>query len=199
MLSTGIRGGIMAIGVAAGLGAVVPLRAQDDSSVYAALFQSLRLQERYEPRTFPRPLSPYQLDHRFPRRPARTVRERKREFRKIETAKPVAPGKPPKLADIPSNPHLALMTDPTLRPGDIVIFPGGPRVFQGQPGNRHAVSDFVPFSSAKSLTKADRRYLTALRTGVNDAWVEASDTTKVAQKTRDVETTGSLSRKAKRR
>jgi hypothetical protein len=46
-------------------------------------------------------------------------------------------------------------------------------VFQGTPGrSRHATSDFVHFAKAKGLTKSDRRYLTALRTGVNEAWVE---------------------------
>jgi hypothetical protein len=79
------------------------------------------------------------------------------------------------------------------------MFPDGPRVFEGQAGKRHAMSDFVPFAKAKSLTKTDRKYLTALRTGVNDAWVEAPADTKVAQTTRDVETTGSVSKKRKGR
>jgi hypothetical protein len=117
-------------------------------------------------------------------------------LKKIETAKPVR--EIPKPADIPANPHLALMTDPTLVPGDIVIFPDGPRVFQGEPGKRHAATDFVPFGEAKGLSKADRKYLTALRTGVNDAWTEESDT-KMARNTRDVETTGSISKNRRRR
>jgi len=137
------------------------------------------------------------LDHRFQGRPPQTVRE-KRELRKIETAKPVRVERP-KPADIPANPHLALMTDPTLVPGDIVIFPDGPRVFQGEPSKRHAATDFVPFGEAKRLSKADRKYLTALRTGVNDAWTEGSTDTKMAGNTRDVETTGSVSKNRKRR
>ena len=200
MISTSMRGGMVTLGVAAVIAtALGPLRAQDADSVYGVLFQSWRQQERFaepRPRIAPRPprslYSPYVLDHRFPHRPPRTVREKKRNFKHLETAKPTS-------KDIPSNPHLALMTDPTLRPGDIVMFPDGPRVFQGDAGNRHALSDFVPFAKAKSLTKADRKYLTALRTGVNDAWVEAPAETKVAQTTRDVETTGSFSKKRKAR
>jgi hypothetical protein len=90
------------------------------------------------------------------------------------------------------------MTDRTLRSGDIVIFPDGPRVFQGEQGERHAMSDFVPLAKAKGLNNADRKYLTALRTGVNDAWLEAADA-KLAQNTQDVETTGSVSKKRNRR
>jgi hypothetical protein len=201
MISTSIRGTTVTLGVAAVIAAALtPLRAQDRDSIYAVLLQSWGQQERArpEPRMAPRPprglYSPYVLDHRFPQRTPRTVREKKREFRKIETAK-----SDPKPARIPSNPHLALMTDPTLLPGDIAMFPDGPRVFQGAPGHRHTDSDFVPFGKAKGLTKADRKYLTALRTGVNDAWVEASDDTKVAQNARDIETTGSVSKKRNRR
>jgi hypothetical protein len=177
------------------LASLAPLRAQDADGVYAALFHSLRQQERpAEPEHRIAPAPPPSAFHRFPRRPRQTVREKKRDFKKIESAKPV-----PKPAQIPANPHLALMTDPTLLAGDIVIFPDGPRVFRGQPGDRHAMSDFVPFAKAKGLTKADRKYLAALRTGVNDTWVVGSDATKVAQKARDVETTGSISKKRTRR
>jgi hypothetical protein len=199
MVSAVLRGGIIGCAIA-GLGAI-PLHAEDDSSVYAALFQSLRLQERFERevQTSPQVLPPQNLDLRLPRPPPQTLREKKREV--DETAKPVVPPRrPPKPTEIPSNPHLALMTDPTLMPGDIVIFPDGPRVFQGTPGRRHARSDFVPFAKAKGLTKSDRRYLTALRTGVNDAWTDdISGDTKVARKARDVETTGSISRPRNRR
>jgi hypothetical protein len=193
MLTVGVAGAVAA--------ALAPLHAQDADSVYAALSQSLRQQERYVPRMAPRPprnfYSPYALDHRFSRRPSRSVREKKRDRERIETVKPV-PKEAPKLAQISSNPHLALMADPTLRPGDIVMFPDGPRVFHGEPGDRHAMSDFVPFAKSKGLSKADRKYLTALRTGVNEAWVETSDGTKVARNTRDVETTGSVSKKRNR-
>ena len=75
----------------------------------------------------------------------------------------------------------------------------GPRVFQGEPGSRHRVSDFVPFAKAKDLSKADRKYLSALRTGANDAWAEGTETSKVAHKPRDVETTGSVSPQRARR
>jgi hypothetical protein len=198
------RGGTVMLSVAAGItAAFAPLRAQDADGVYAALFHSLRQQERVaepEPKIAPplpaRLYSPGALDHRFQGRPPQTVREKKRELNKpvrVEKPKPVL-----KPEDIPANPHLALMTDPTLVPGDIVIFPDGPRVFQGEPGKRHAATDFVPFGKAKGLSKADRKYLTALRTGVNEAWAEDSTDTKMARNTRDVETTGSISKNRRR-
>jgi hypothetical protein len=201
MISSSIRRGAATLGVAAVIaGSFAPLQAQDRDSVYAALFQSLRGHERFsqpESRMVPRALrlSPHVLDHRFPKR-QRTVREKKREIEKIETAKP---GAAPNAVQIPSNPHLALMSDPTLRAGDVVMFPDGPRVFQGQSGDRHAASDFVPFAKAKGLSKADRKYLTALRTGVNEAWADSSEDTKLAQNTRDVDSTGSVRKKRARR
>jgi hypothetical protein len=206
MISMSMRAGMVTLSAAAVVAtALGPLRAQDADSVYGVLLQSWRQQERSaepQPRIAPRAprsmYSPYVLDHRFPPRPPRTVREKKRDRNHLETAKPNSKDSS-KTVQIPSNPHLALMTDPTLRPGDIVMFPDGPRVFQGDVGKRHAMSDFVPFSKAKGLTKADRRYLTALRTGVNEAWVEASADRRVAQTARDVETTGSISRKPKGR
>jgi hypothetical protein len=206
MISGSIRTGAVSLTVAAVVAAsLAPLGAQEDrDSVYAALFHSLGLQERVaepEPKIAPRLparlYSPRALDHRFQGRPPQTVRE-KRELKKIETAKP-ADVERPNPADIPANPHLALMTDPTLVPGDIVIFPDGPRVFQGEPGKRHAATDFVPFGEAKGLSKADRKYLTALRTGVNEAWAEESADRKMARNTRDVERTGSVSKKRNRR
>jgi hypothetical protein len=204
MLSFGIWRGTATLSVAAVIaGTFAPLRAQDADGVYAVLLQSWRSQERVaqpEPSVVPRAprsYSPYILDHRFPQRP-RTVREKKRERENIETAKPKAAA-PVKAAQIPSNPHLALMTDPTLRRGDMVMFPDGPRVFQGEPGNRHAASDFVPFAKAKGLSKADRKYLMALRTGVNEAWAEGTDDKKLAQNTRDVDSTGSIRTKRNKR
>jgi hypothetical protein len=190
----------MLVTAAALAGAAAPIQAQDPDSVYAVLFQNLRQQERpSEPEARIAPQPPQESFSPFSRsrRPPQTVREKKRNQEKLQTARPVR-RETPKPANIPSNPHLALMTDPTLQAGDIVIFPDGPRVFQGAPGDRHAMSDFVPFAKAKGLAKADRKYLMALRTGVNEAWVEASGEAKMARNARDVETTGSVSRKRKR-
>jgi hypothetical protein len=199
MICQSIHRRYTAFGVAAVMVvASVPLRAQDRDSVFAALFQSQRHEGYFEQRAAPQPsrgwYSPFQLDHRFPRR------EKRRN--KINAAKPVPVEKSQdsvKPAQIPSNPQLALMTDPTLRHGDIVMFPDGPRVFQGSSGERHAASDFVPFGKASGLAAKARKYLTALRSGVNDSWADISDSTKLAQNTRDVETTGSVSKKRSRR
>jgi hypothetical protein len=207
-ISAGVWIGAVIVVVAA----LAPLRAQDADSVYAVLLQGWREQEKIvspETRTSPQVAPPFESlipEHRVRRRPAhsagpQTIREKKREP-KIETVKPGPVEKmrqPPKPAQIPANPHLALMTDPTLIPGDIVIFPDGPRVFQGTPGERHSPRDFVPFRKAKGLAKADRKYLMALRTGVNTAWAEAAIDTKVARKARDVESTGSVSKAGPKR
>jgi hypothetical protein len=47
-----------------------------------------------------------------------------------------------------TNPVPDLLTDSTLRRGDIVMFPEGPRVFNGQ-GSKHALTDFVPVLSQR--------------------------------------------------
>src|SRR4051812_15535289 len=63
------------------------------------------------------------------------------------------------------NPLTKLLADRTLRPGDIVVFPDGPRVFKGRVGTHHAISDFARLSASEIAGP-----ITALRVGVNDAW-----------------------------
>src|SRR5215207_3964316 len=88
MICQSIHGRCTALGLASVLVvAVVPLRAQDRDSVYAALFQSQRHESYFDSgrRSTPQPsrswYSPFQLDRRFSRR------EKRRE--KIRAAKPV--------------------------------------------------------------------------------------------------------------
>jgi len=90
------------------------------------------------------------------------------------------------------NPLRALLRDHTLRYGDIVMFPDGPRVFKGQPGDWHDVRDFVALSGSKELSPAGRKVL-AMPVGHNDAWSYDINTrtAKVARRAADVETTGS--------
>lgn len=99
------------------------------------------------------------------------------------------------------NPFPALMTDSTLRPGDMVMFPDGLRVFTGQPGNQHKLAAFKPIAQAGKAVPTDTRKLVAnLRPSVNSAWTtdgfRSGD--KFAVNTIDVETTGSTASKAKR-
>jgi hypothetical protein len=92
------------------------------------------------------------------------------------------------------NPLQALLRDPTLRYGDIVMFPDGPRVFRGEAGRRHSVHDFVAVAKTRDLPQTSRKVLLAMPVGDNSAW--SSDTSartdKVARSGTDVETTGSL-------
>lgn len=112
---------------------------------------------------------------------------------------PVMPSKP---AD-PSkreNPLVTLLSDPTLRKGDIVMFPDGPRVFRGTSGTRHAMADFVDVSRAKDISKSTRKALAALPVGENNAWISGAGARgQLAQNALDVETTGSLSKRRSRR
>ena len=99
------------------------------------------------------------------------------------------------------NPLPALLADATLRPGDIVIFPDGARVFQGSPGPRHQPRDFVKVASAKGVPQATRRILAAMKVAPDSvAWANEDPKRKaVAQNVRDVETTGSVRKEARRR
>src|SRR4051812_40192858 len=68
-----------------------------------------------------------------------------------------------------ANPLPTLLADRTLRRGDIVVFPDGPRVFTGRAGSRHEVSDFIRSSDA-DVANPTRKALAAMRVGANDAW-----------------------------
>lgn len=108
-------------------------------------------------------------------------------------AKPKAPGEI-------ENPFPALLTDSTLQPGDMVMFPDGLRVFMGKPGGKHRLADFQPLSRAeKSLSRSTRRLVANMHPAVNTAWSTAgvSSQGKLAANTKDVVTTGSI-RGAKR-
>jgi len=56
----------------------------------------------------------------------------------------------------------ALMRDATLRPGDIVMFPDGARVFKGDRGLPHAASSFEDVGQSRYVSKAARKTLLAL-------------------------------------
>lgn len=62
----------------------------------------------------------------------------------------------------PSNPIAALMRDETLRPGDIVVMPDGPKVFKGDPGDRHKISDFQDVRRSPAVDRKTRQLLLAM-------------------------------------
>lgn len=57
----------------------------------------------------------------------------------------------------------ALLRDPTLRPGDIVIMPEGPRVFQGEADtDKHSMRDFQDVNSPGVVAAKTRKELLAM-------------------------------------
>jgi hypothetical protein len=177
------------LGLAAG--AAVPA-VGEDAGIYAFIHS-----QRPERATAPaRPMPEIALprfDVQAPR--ARLARpravSRPREERE-EAGKPVMPVAARPIGEV-SNPVPALLADKTLRPGDIVVFPDGPRLFKGQPGGRHALSDFVKIASAKGLPQPARKIVSAMLVGRNDAWSmeELRPDRRLAGRARDIEATGS--------
>ena len=94
------------------------------------------------------------------------------------------------------NPLPQLLADTTLRDGDIVIFPDGPRVFRGRVGPKHQMADFAPVTKT-NVAAATRKLLAAMKIGPNNAWSDdIAPQNRMAA--RDVETTGSLRKRARR-
>ncbi|MBA1156021.1 hypothetical protein [Microvirga mediterraneensis] len=115
-----------------------------------------------------------------------------------ENKKPVEP-KP--IGEI-ANPVPALLADSTLRPGDMVMFPDGLRVFTGRPGGPHKLTDFKPLAQAgKHLSRETRKLVAHLLPAENVAW--NTDSVKssgmLAANTNDVSTTGSVNRSKSRK
>ena len=76
-----------------------------------------------------------------------------------EIKKPIEPKPPGEIA----NPVPALLVDSTLRPGDMVMFPDGLRVFTGRPRSSHKLTDFKPLAQAgKHLSRATRKLVAHL-------------------------------------
>jgi hypothetical protein len=128
--------------------------------------------------------------------PRRKARPRPKPARAEQTAiqKPTEPRTPGDM----DNPVPALLTDSTLHPGDMVMFPDGLRVFTGRPGSQHKLADFKPLAQAgKALSRATRKLVAHLLPSENPAWSAdgIASGRKLAVNTRDVETTGSVKRK----
>jgi hypothetical protein len=113
----------------------------------------------------------------------------------VRAAPPVQVPAKPKPEGQVTNPVPELLADNTLRRGDIVVFPDGPRVFNGDHGTRHSLADFEPVSGAGSLVPSSTRKLVSnLKPGFNTAWSteKGAVQNKVAANTRDVDSTGSV-------
>jgi hypothetical protein len=98
-----------------------------------------------------------------------------------------------------TNPVPALLADDTLRRGDIVMFPDGPRMFVGRAGTRHELEDFEPVTpSSKAVPHRTRKLLAQLRPGLNGAWATDSPSGEKVVAAKDVESTGSISRRRRK-
>jgi hypothetical protein len=103
------------------------------------------------------------------------------------------PLKPKPIGEV-ENPLPKLLTDSTLRDGDIVVFPDGPRVFRGSPGHKHQLKDFVAITP-RSVAPATRKLLAAMKIGPNDAWSQDISVGSKRIAAGDVETTGSVTKR----
>jgi hypothetical protein len=169
--------------------AALPARAQDIFGFFRPFAQPVAA-----------PVPAYQpLEFRFGpavEKPRLRPRARPTPVTETEVKKPEKPRSPGES----SNPVPELLADSTLRPGDMVMFPDGLRVFTGKPGDKHKFADFQPVSQAgKSVASSTRKLATGLRPGLNAAWSidEVRTGGKVAANTNDVETTGSIKRKGR--
>ncbi|MFM9735939.1 hypothetical protein, partial [Streptomyces niveiscabiei] len=54
-----------------------------------------------------------------------------------------------------------LMNDPSLRRGDIVVFPDGPRVFTGRSGSRRSTRDFEELDQSRLVASKTRKSILA--------------------------------------
>lgn len=64
--------------------------------------------------------------------------------------------------DMSKGPTAALLKDDTLRPGDIVVMPGGARVFSGEPGKSHKMRDFERIEQSQLVDRKTRNLLAAM-------------------------------------
>ena len=140
---------------------------------------------------------PVYQPHEFRALPEHAPRTIRRRPKVVRTDPPKIPIKPKAPGEM-TNPVPQLLADSTLRRGDIVMFPEGPKVFNGGPGTQHALTDFVPVSRAGSVVpQSARKVLASLRPDWNAAWSteRSPQGGKLAENTRDVETTGGVNRK----
>ncbi|GJD41091.1 hypothetical protein OICFNHDK_3569 [Methylobacterium bullatum] len=61
-----------------------------------------------------------------------------------------------------SGPMAALLKDPTLRPGDIVVLKDGARVFTGNEDKTHTARDFEPVSRSASVDRKTKALLSMM-------------------------------------
>lgn len=68
-----------------------------------------------------------------------------------------------KVKPLGGDPMTALLKDETLRPGDIVMFPDGPRVFKGGRDAPHKISAFESPRNSRLISNTTRQTLASLK------------------------------------
>jgi hypothetical protein len=168
-----------------------------------SVYDVLRFNEQARPASQFVPLSPPSsfevIEPQRPRRVPRTFREEDW----VGPPKPVMPAKAkPAKEATPKEIVASLMSDPTLQPGDIVVFPNGPRVFRGHGGSRHRARDFEDLRASRLVDNATRRtVLASTRTTYAQSTTVASTKPQPQRPVQgtDVEVTGAIAVKASTR
>ncbi|HEV2560373.1 MAG TPA: hypothetical protein VGU45_17255 [Microvirga sp.] len=146
------------LGCAALLALGSPAAAQ---SVFHSLFGAPRAPQRSAAYGVPPLLQPFFQPSREPVRRRRPAPKPKPEAPVAGTPAGPVEAKPARVA--PDEELVdALMRDSTLQRGDIVVFPDGPRVFNGNGRfTSHRMDDFETLSTSKLVNERTRREVTA--------------------------------------
>jgi hypothetical protein len=138
-----------------GLLVAAPMGSAQAGGLFEALFPGLR----FRPPVFRPWLAPRH-------RPAARRAAPKVEFVSLPPADEIKPAKP---AVAPTDAELvaSILNDSTLRRGDIVVFPTGPKVFKGTPKRSHAMADFEDLHTSSAIAAGARTEVLA-RTGTTD-------------------------------
>ena len=141
------------------------------------LFQQLFSPQRAAPAPVVAPIQVYgggEVNERYRWRRHRSTADRSRpKVRYAALPKDDGIGisgkQPVDLKAIAANPTAALLRDETLRPGDIVVMPGGPKVFKGHDDRgrgakaaRHRMSDFEDVKHSRTINAKTRSQLMAM-------------------------------------
>jgi hypothetical protein len=161
------RGRELVLALASGMilvSTAVAVQAADDGfgGLFRSLFAPPAPVQAVAPVAAPLP-DPYARPLRRQRMQARAALRARARY--VALPKPEAAETKPVKVERPSgpfDPRAALLRDPTLRPGDIVILPEGPRVFKGESGSKHRMSDFEDVSRSRAVSTKTRRDLMAM-------------------------------------
>ena len=171
-LGTAVRQAGAAVVILATMAVSAPATAQDFFGLFRLFAPPVYQQPQYQPN----------LERRIIRRRPKAAR--------VEAPVAITPKAPGEAID----PLPELLRDRTLRRGDVVMFPDGPRVFIGEPGASHALTDFVPVSRAGRVVSAStRKLLASLRPDRSLTWT--TETSDRLANTPRVHTTGTVSRR----